>query len=296
MGDSKLHNKCLCNLHTCTQLETFSKKRRKCIIEMKTHFVKEILLDNQKITCNIIGMTIISEAEILCADGDNKSLVLVNYVEGKITSTLETSSRPADVTTIYSSSAATTLPDEGKILFLNTQNGLSVSHSLTVRERCTGIDYKNDMMAVTFIDPPAVQILDIGGHILHKVMDTSILMRPLCVSLGNTKESMFVSDWDNNEVHEFTINGHLKSSFKVSDMEHLAGLAVTTCGLIVVCSPDKRDTVGVIVPDTKEIIPMCVQHAVNPASILICEEQRKLFISEFYKSKDCKYIKEYDLM
>jgi hypothetical protein len=138
----------------------------------------------------------------------------VNYVEGKITSTFETSSRPADVTTINSSSAATTLPDEGNILFLNIQKELSVSHSLTIRERCTGIDYKNDMVAVSFIDPPAVQISDMGGYILHEVVDANILMRSLCVSLSNTKEGIFVSDWDNTAVYEFTINGHLKSTFK----------------------------------------------------------------------------------
>jgi hypothetical protein len=74
-------------------------------------------------------------------------------------------------------------------------------------------------------------------------------------------------------------------------MGHLAGLTVTNCGLIVLCSPDKSDKLGIIVPDTKEIIPMYVQQAVN----LICEVQRKLFIIESYKSKDCNYIKEYNL-
>jgi hypothetical protein len=73
-------------------------------------------------------------------------------------------------------------------------------------------------------------------------------------------------------VYEFTINGHLKSTFKVSEMGHLAGLTVTNCGLIVLCSLDKSDKLGII--------------AVNPASILICES---------YKSKDCNYIKEYNL-
>ena len=115
--------------HTCfgnqdIQMKTFSGKCEKSIIGIKAHFAKKYNMKGEKKDdCFIWGMAIISESEIFCSDQLNTSLKVFDYKEGKVTSTLQTSSFPADVTT--------TLYDEGKILFLNMQNGLSASHSLS---------------------------------------------------------------------------------------------------------------------------------------------------------------------
>jgi hypothetical protein len=236
-----------------------------------------------------------SEAEILFADSYNVSLKVLNHKEGKITSTLKTSSRPADVTTINSSFAATTLPAEGKIMLINTQNGLSVSHSLRVKHGCYGIDHHNGIMALTFVGfCPAVQVIDMEGYILHQVSDTSILAEPLYVSLSNDNESMYVSDWKNNAVHEFTLTGHLKTTIKTKEMEYPHGLTFTNCGNVAVCDPERSDKILIIVPDSRELRHLHLQNVLEPCSLLICEDQRKLFISEHRQSKERNFIKEYD--
>ncbi|XP_060573182.1 transcription intermediary factor 1-beta-like [Ruditapes philippinarum] len=160
LKDVKMHNICLGNLDR--QVKKFSGRCTKRIIDNETRFVRKIdVHTNAKKDCYISGMSIMSETEILFADSYNVSLKVLNHKEGKITSTLKTSSRPADVTTINSSSAATTLPAEGKIMLINTQNGLSVSNSLRVKHGCYGIDHHNGIMAVTFVGfCPAVQVID----------------------------------------------------------------------------------------------------------------------------------------
>ncbi|XP_060576978.1 uncharacterized protein LOC132734291 [Ruditapes philippinarum] len=300
LKDLKMQNMCLGNLDR--QVKKFSGRCRKSIIDMKTYFVKKLYIKTEagkkkktEKDCWITGMAIISEDEIILADINNVSLKVLNHKEGKLSSTLKLASWPTDVTAINSSSAATTLPYEGKIMFINTQNGLSVSHSLRVRKGCCGIDHHNGIMAVTFSKPAAVQVLDMEGHILHQVSDTSILADPCYVSLSNDNESMYVSDWKNKTVYEFTLIGHLKTTIKSKEMKCPCALTFTNCGNVAVCDPDISDKIGVIVPGTRELLPLYVQNVLNPFALLICEDQGKLFISEHYKSKECNYIKEYDL-
>jgi hypothetical protein len=294
LKDVKMHNTCLGNLNR--QVKKFSGRCRKSIIDMKTNFVKKIdIKEKAETNCYITGMAVISEAEILLADYRNVSLKVFNHKECKITSTLKTPSGPVDVTTINSLSAATTLFDEGKIMFINTQNGLSVSHSLQVRKGCAGIDHHNGIIAVTFCKSPAVQILDIKGHVLHQVSDTSILGVPLYVSLSSENESMYVSDYKNNAVYEFTLTGHLKATIKSKKMEFPHGLTFTNCGNVAICDPCESDNIRVIVPGTRELLPLYVQNVFNPCSLLLCEDQGKLFITEHHQSKGRNFIKEYDL-
>jgi hypothetical protein len=84
------------------------------------------------------------------------------------------------------------------------------------------------------------------GHILHQVSDASILKDPINVSLGNDNESMYVSDWKNNAVYEFTLTGHLKTTITNKRMNSPVGLTVTNCGNDAVCDPNKSDYVSVI--------------------------------------------------
>jgi hypothetical protein len=150
-------------------------------------------------------------------------------------------------------------------------------------------------MAVTFVDPPAVQVIDMEGHILHQVSDTSILAVPRYVSLSNDNESMYVSDWKNNAVYEFTLIGHLKTTIKSKEIESPHGLTFTNCRNVAVCDPNKSDKIGLFVPFTKELLPLCIENMLHPHSLLFCEELGKLFISEHCRSRKSHYIKEYDL-
>ncbi|XP_060580576.1 uncharacterized protein LOC132737327 [Ruditapes philippinarum] len=279
-----------------TQVKTFSGQCKKCINDMKAHFVKKLNCQaKNEGNCSIKGITIISVAEILLADCANKSLKVLNYKDGKVTSTLKLSDFPFDITTISSSSAATCLPSNGKILFVNTQSGLTESHSLDVRKGCYGIDHRNGVLAVSFIKPPAVQVLDMEGHILHEVRDTSILKYPRFVYLSTDNEYMFVSDLDNRAVYKFTLHGELISQNKTENNDKPAGLTVTNCGCAVVCYPKKSDSLGVIVPGTREILPFNAQHVLKPLYINISEEQNKMFISEIRNSMDSNLIKIFEL-
>ncbi|XP_060555784.1 uncharacterized protein LOC132716508 [Ruditapes philippinarum] len=279
-----------------TQVKAFSGQYKKCINDVKAHFVNKVncQAENEG-NCGITGITIISEAEILLADINNKSLKVLNYRDNKITSTLKLSDYPFQITTISSSSVAICLPNEGKILFVNTQSGLTESHSLNVGKGCQGIHHRNGIMAVAFTKPPAVQVLNMEGHILHEVRDTSILKYPVFLHLSNANEFMFVSDRDNRAVYKFTLQGELISQNKTENNNIPTGLTVTNCGCAVVCYYRKGDCLEVIVPGSREILPFNARHVLDPLYISISEEQNTMFISEFLTSVDCNFIKIFKL-
>jgi hypothetical protein len=57
----------------------------------------------------------------------------------------------------------------------------------------------------------------------------------------------------------------------------------------------KSDSLGVIVPGTREILPFNAQHVLEPFYINISKEQNKIFISELKSSVDCNFIKIFEL-
>jgi hypothetical protein len=297
ISNLKTRNTCLGNLET--KLMKFSGQGKKTLIENRIQFVKKINVHTKKDkNCFISGMAIISETEILCADQNNSSLKVFNHREDKVKAILKTTTCPFDITTIDSSSAATTLPYEGKIMFLNTQNGLTESYRLDVREWCQGIDHRDGKIAVSFVEPPAVQVIDKEGNILHEVGDTSMLKYPHLVSLSRNNESIFVTDLKNSAVYEFNLKGNLQSINKRGSMNLPAGLTVTNRGYVVVCYLDKSDMFGVIVPGTTHIFPLhtrTLHDSFQPYSVIISEKQRKMFMSESSFSKYCNYIKIFEL-
>ena len=133
------------------------------------------------------------------------------------------------------------------------------------------------------------------GHILHEVKDTSILKCPEYVCLSNDNERMFVSDPRNAAVYEFTLKGHLINTMKSKEMKTLTGITVTNSGEVVVCDPSISDRVGVIIPGYRETIPLILEHVQEPASVLICEGQKIMFIREHDQGKDANNIKLFHL-
>ncbi|XP_060607806.1 uncharacterized protein LOC132759945 [Ruditapes philippinarum] len=279
-----------------THVKTFSGQCKKCINDMKAHFVNKVncQAENER-NCSITGFVILSDSEILLADATNKSLKVLNYRDNKVTSALKLSDFPFDITTISSSSAATCLLNKGKIVFVNTHNGLTESHSLDVRKRCAGIDHRNGILAVAFTKPPAVQVLDMEGHILHEVRDTSMIKYPRYVNLSTDNEYMFVSDTEGGAVYKFTLQGKLISQNKTENNDKPLGLTVTNCGCAVVCYQMKSDSIGVSVPGSEEILPFHLQHVLKPINIYISEDQNKMFIRELRNSMDGNFIKIFEL-
>ncbi|XP_045188304.2 E3 ubiquitin-protein ligase TRIM71-like [Mercenaria mercenaria] len=279
-----------------TQTQKFTARIKKSVVDMKTHYVKklDVKTTDDKCTCWITGLAMLSPDELLLVDYNNSSLKILNVRDDTITTRYKTPGKPWDVTVINSEIVAITLRVKGKILFISTKNGLSDSHSLEVREGCAGIDHLNGVIAVSFTEPPAVQILNMKGDILHEVKDTSMFKYPQYIAFRGDK-SIVVSDLHKHAVYELTVDGHLKAIMTSENLKSPGGLAVTSNGTVVVCGQNNSGSLSMIVPDTREILPLFIQHVQKPRTILICEESNKMFLCENYTADDRNHIKMFDL-
>ncbi|XP_053374355.1 E3 ubiquitin-protein ligase TRIM33-like [Mercenaria mercenaria] len=104
-----------------TIIKKFPGRSRRSIVEMEANLVGKTNVQAAKEgKCWITGMAMVSCDDILLADCENSSLKILNVSNGKVTSRFKPPGKPYDVTVINSEKAATTLPKEGKILFVNT--------------------------------------------------------------------------------------------------------------------------------------------------------------------------------
>jgi hypothetical protein len=117
----------------------------------------------------ISGMVLISCDELLLVDFENYCLKLLNVEENEITCRFKTDGKPWEITAINSTLFAVTIT-KGELLFINTSNGISKSHShsIKVRTDCRGIDYRNGVLVVSFANPARVQLLDMEGNIIKE--------------------------------------------------------------------------------------------------------------------------------
>ncbi|XP_045168887.2 E3 ubiquitin-protein ligase TRIM71-like [Mercenaria mercenaria] len=283
------------NLRILTRdIKKFTTQRQTCSSDTKAKFVKKVAAQGvNEGECYITGLAILPCDEILLADSHNLSLKILNIREQKIVSKYKIHSPPWDVTMIGRGKAAVTLPAIGRILFVNIENGETEGHSLKVRNRCFGIDHMNGLIAVSFCSPSAIQILNMKGHILHEV--TKMFAWPSYIALSKDCKSMYVSDFHNQSVYELTIDGHLKNTYEGEYLYRPRGLAITNDGNIVVCCPDQNSTVSMIITKTGEILNFPVQHVQKPFTLLLCEDQNKMFICEYNRSADRNYVQIFDL-
>ncbi|XP_045167572.2 protein wech-like [Mercenaria mercenaria] len=267
------------------------------VSDMTTQFVRKFSVRTEtENDCWITGMAMISNDEILLADCLNRSLKILNVTETSITSMIMPPGKPLDVTTINSETAAATLTDTGKILFVDTKNGLSTNNILTVRKNCKGIDYHDGHLVVSFCgSPPAVQILNMNGHILHEISDTHIFQHPCNVAFSKDKKTVFVSDFKKNTVNELEIDGNLNVLVKHENLNRPSGLAMTKSGSVVVCCVGDSDRVSMIDTSTTEVLPLYTQHVEKPESILVREDLNCMYICENRGTVDSNYIKMYYL-
>jgi tetrahydromethanopterin S-methyltransferase subunit G len=164
--------------------------------------------------CRITGIAVSPQNQIFAVDLNNSSIKMIDINSGDIKQ-LQLDSRPWDVTILSSDSLAVTLPVPKSIQFISfSPDSLSLKNKLEVDGQCHGISHHQGKLAVTFLNPGKLQIMDLKGNTEITVKKDSnggnIFSYPWYVTTNS--HSIYVSDSLNNAVLRFNWQGEMIGS------------------------------------------------------------------------------------
>ena len=169
------------------------------------------------------GMSFLSPDTLIVCDSSSFAVKVVNTNTRELTAYLTVPASPRGISAMSPTQAAVTLPYIHCIQIVNYYRDELVqltaidTDRIPVEGACSGIDYdrENKLFAVTFTDPPKVQLIDRQGNILNTLANESasqpVLNRPLYVRFNNTssRKQLYVTDVNLNRLLEIDIRNEL---------------------------------------------------------------------------------------
>lgn len=192
----------------------------------------------------ITGMSFMSSRELLVADGNNLSVKIIRVHDSEIVSKIVLTSEPFDVAVVSKYEAGVTLPEQQRIQFLGTLNGLSKTRHMNVDGHCFGIAHQNGLTAIAFLCPEKVEILTSEGKILKRIITDlngkEIFSAPYYIAFCHTGKYMYVSDHRKDSVIKISTTGHVIATYRAGDLDRPEGLTVKEDGNVIVASRDSN--------------------------------------------------------
>ncbi|XP_060598709.1 E3 ubiquitin-protein ligase TRIM71-like [Ruditapes philippinarum] len=185
----------------------------KAALQMKMSTPRNInaKTSSDKDDCWITGITVSPQNQLFVADYNNKSIKMIDIKSGAIKQ-LQLESNPWDITMVTRDTLAVTLQVINTIQFISfSSNSLSLKNKLKVDGECRGISHHQGKLAVTFLSPDKLQIIDLKGNIKITVEKDSngdsIFSYPCYVTTNS--HSIYVSDTGKNAVIWFNWQGEM---------------------------------------------------------------------------------------
>jgi DNA-binding beta-propeller fold protein YncE len=180
-------------------------------MKMSTPQNINVKLSSDEDDCWITGITVSPQNQLFVADYNNNSIKMIDINSGAIKQ-LQLESSPWDITMVNRDTLAVTLQYSKTIQFISySSNSLSLKNKLKIDGNCHGISHHQGKLAVTFLYPGKLQIMDLKGNIKIKVEKDSngdnIFSSPCYVTTNS--HSIYVSDKGNNAVLLFNFQGEM---------------------------------------------------------------------------------------
>lgn len=173
--------------------------------------------ENDKHDCDISGMALLSENELLLADKDNKKLKLLDLTTRQLTLEVVLKDSLRSVCVVPDRRVGLTLPDKNLIKLLAIRETGVVEDRDILCEGCDGycygLAYCNGSFVVSFVDPAAIQIIKLSGDVLLTFKNNNgsnfFFYRPQYLSVTKDEKVIYISDTSGNAVIKADANGSL---------------------------------------------------------------------------------------
>jgi hypothetical protein len=222
-------------------------------------------------------MTVSPQNQLFVADYENDSIKMIDIKSGTIKQ-LQLESHPWDITIVTRDTLAVTLPNIKTIQFISfSSNSLSLKNKLKVDGDCYGISHHQGKLAVTFIYPGKLQIMDLKGNIKITVdkdsNGDSIFGRPYYVTTNSN--SIYVSDEGKKEVKWFNWQGEMIE--RNVDIKSPMGISLLDDGSLFV-SDYMTKCIHRVSGDCKDRTTI-LENVVGLRAVCWCTETRTLYLS-----------------
>jgi hypothetical protein len=119
----------------------------------------------------ISGLAVSPPNHLFVARRNDQSIKMIDLEDiEKVIQKLSFKSGPWDLTVINKDTIAVTIPDSQKIQYVSfSSRTLSLKSKLKVGGKCYGISHHQGKLAVTFLNPGKLHIMDLKGNVLEKV-------------------------------------------------------------------------------------------------------------------------------
>ena len=252
----------------------------------------KLLSDKQD--CDISGIDMISEKELVLADYNNRSIKVLDMAENKITHEIKLDYHPYDLTVPYRNTIAVTLTNT--IQIITKSHLLRLGDCITVDGECYGIASSRTKYFVSFIKPvPKIEILNHQGDVLQRFGNDRnqriSIVRPRYLDISPDENFIYLADFGKDSIIRLSTSGELVNSFSdASILNGPYGIYVDESGCVLVCNYGNDNICEFSADLSKCRVVLSKSAGVeSPQAIFMCEKEMKLFIAST-DSADCNEI------
>ncbi|XP_052778816.1 KIN17-like protein [Mya arenaria] len=236
--------------------------------------------------CWLTNVTLLTGDSLILVDHNNCSLKLVDTNNNKLVSQVKLPDGPWDLCHLPGNRAAVTLPDLKKIQFVSTQGNVTLLDRVKVDGQCFGIDFCDDNLIVTFIDPGKVVLMNMKGKV-KKSADKDSSGKPLFqypYYLTVTRESrtpvIYVSDWYTNTITKLSISLEVLQTYQDPILRSPRGLVAVGDNQLLVCGMDS-DNIVLLDTLTDEIAQLLGREKgiESPHVVAYCSLKKMMFVT-----------------
>ncbi|XP_060562994.1 E3 ubiquitin-protein ligase TRIM71-like [Ruditapes philippinarum] len=272
-----------------------TKKKAALPMKMSTPRNINVKTSSDEDGCDITGITVSPQNQLFVADYSNNSIKMIDIKSGAIKQQ-QLVSNPWDVLMVTRDTLAVTLPEIKTIQFISfSSNSLSMKNKLKVDGKCSGISHHQGKLAVTFLNPTKLQIMDLKGNIKITVEKDSngdsIFSKPRYVTTNS--HSIYVSDDGKYAVIWFNWQGEMIG--RNVDIGSPRGISLLDDGSFFV-SDELTKCIYRASGDCKDRTTILENVEDHPYAVCWCAETSTLYLSTYSNTESNNNIKMYKMM
>lgn len=245
----------------------------------KTIFIKTESDEND---CDISGMALLSDNELVLADKSNQKLKVLDLERHNVTLEIPTNANMGDLCVIPPRGVAVTMPEVKAIKLISVENGSCVEAGVIDCDRhCLGVAYCKERLIVSFVEPAGLKIFNLSGDVMMTCTNANdVYIHPQCVSICRDETNFYICDPESNIVTMVTMDGSISCVYAFKDGWFPLCVQAISDYVFIACS-STLSTIRVITDDVKNgrLLTKDIKLVSKPKRLCYCPVRKHLYVT-----------------